>query len=329
MATPTNNHQQQEPEIDEAFAERNSVILQEWQAGQLTASQAEQALNELLQEAEADDNRMNQGGVELYLGIIQGYLANFTACARHFETARQHFKAVGAYERVVTCDLNIGETYRLQGNFTRAQLFFHRAYERGKELDNQRTMAVALTNEGQMWLSMGSYHKAEESLQEALRISSEPYPDEADELIYTARLGVLAEIYNALTQLSLIEDKPIKAWKYAKLSYENAQATGHPMRLGFGNRAIADAISALGDAPEPEFDSNPDVYYKKALDYFKEVKMEGDYAKTLFARGQSLVRRGRKSAAAKLFQQAMVLFTKLGMTDDVAKAAEAQTKAIF
>jgi tetratricopeptide (TPR) repeat protein len=316
-------------EMDEEFANRYRQILQDWQAGDVSASDAEKSLYNLLTEAEADNNRMNQGGVELYLGIIQGYLAKFTNSARHFETARQHFEAVGAHDRVVTCDLNIGETYRLQGNFTRAQLFFHRAYERGKVLANVRTMAISLTNEGQMWLSMDSFAKAKESLQEALRLSTEPYPDEADERVYITRMGVLAEIYHALTQLALHDEDTIKAWKYAKLSYEHAEITGHPMRLGYGNRAIADAISALGDAPEPEFEGDPDVYYKKALDYFKEVKMEGDYAKTVYARAQSLVRRGKKSMAAKLFQQAMALFTKHGMTDDAAKAAEAQTNAIF
>jgi tetratricopeptide (TPR) repeat protein len=326
MSTPP---QKQAPEIDEAFAARYRAILEDWQAGQISASEAEKKLLVMHEEAKAERDRMKQGGIELNLGIIQGYLANFTGSARHFETARQHFEAEGAQNQVVTCDLNIGETYRLQGNFTRAQMFFHRAYERGKELGNQRTMAIALTNEGQMWLSMDSYNKAQKALEEALTMASNPFPDENEERIYISRLGTLAEIYHALTQLCLIDADNIKAWKYAKLSYEYAQRTGHPMRLGFGNRAIADAISALGDAPEPEFDSDPDVYYKKALDYFKEVKMEGDYAKTLYARGQSLVRRGRKSSAAKLFQQAMALFTKHGMTDDAAKAADAQTKAVF
>jgi hypothetical protein len=55
--------------------------------------------------------------------------------------------------------------------------------------------------------------------------------------------------------------------------------------------------------------------------------MEGDVAKTMFARGKSLVRRGKKASAAKLFQQALVIFEKLGMRDDAAKAAEAQMQA--
>ena len=38
--------------------------------------------------------------------------------------------------------------------------------------------------------------------------------------------------------------------------------------------------------------------------------------------------RGKKVAAARKLQQAVIIFTKLGMVDDAAKAAEAQMKAL-
>lgn len=318
---------QTEPEIDELFAERYRAVMQDWQRGGIGASDAQKELLELQKEAEEDDNSLHYGAVELNLGIIEGYLSNFTKSARHFETARQAFDAVGAISQMITCDLNIGEVYRLQGNFTRAQMFFHRAYSEAKSIDNKRTMAVALTNEGQMWISMGSPNKAFEMLHDALAVAENPYSDEDDELVHRGRLGVLAEIYHALTQICLANNDTVHAWTYAKKSYENAQETQHPMRMGYGNRAIADAITALGDAPEPAFEHDPDVYYKQALEYFRAVHMEGDVAKTMFARGKSLVRRGKKAAAAKLFQQSLVIFEKLGMTDDAAKAAEAQMHA--
>src|SRR5690606_22358712 len=107
-------------------------------------------------------------------------------------------------------------------------------------------------------------------------------------------------------------------------SYAYGQETAQPMRIGFGSRAIADVITALGSTPDDNFESDPDFYYKEALESFRKVKMEGDIAKTLFARGNSLVIRGKKSLAAKLFQQALAIFTRLGMTDDAAKVAEAQ-----
>lgn len=317
----------QEPQVDEVFAERYRATMQDWQSGGISASDAESELFALYQEAEAEGNRLHQGAVELNMGIIEGYLSNFTESARRFENARQHLESAGAISQMLTCDLNIGEVYRLQGNFARAQIFFHRAYTEAKNIDHKRTMAVALTNEGQMWISMGSPNKAAEMLQEALSIASEPYSPDEDVLVERSRLGVLAEIYHALTQISLANGDTIKAWIYAKSSYENALLTQHPMRMGYGNRAIADAITALGDSPEPAFEHDPDVYYKQALDCFRAVHMEGDVAKTMFARGKSLVRRGKKAAAAKLFQQSLVIFQKLGMTDDAARAAEAQMQA--
>lgn len=316
-----------EPIIDEEFAERYRAVMQTWQSGQASARVAGASLENLLEEAEQSGNRMNQGGVELNIGIIEGYLANFVGSARHFEMARQHFSAEDAHSFVITCDLNIGEVYRLQGNFPRAQMFFRRAYDDAREIDNQRTMANALTNEGQMWLSSGSLRKARECLNEAIEIAKNPYPDEDTEHIRLARLGVLAEIYHALTQIALIEEATDAAWLYAKQSYKYGEQTEQPMYLGFGNRAIADAITALDEAPEADFSSDPDVYYKKALENFKQVNMEGDVAKTFFARGNSLVKRGKKTAASKLYQRALEIFSRLGMSADAATVADAQMDA--
>lgn len=321
------SEQAPEPTIDEAFAERYRAIMQEWQSGEVSAKSAKTALETLLEESVDEGNLMNQGGVELNIGIIEGYLANFVDSARHFENARQHFGSAGARSQVITCDLNIGEVYRLQGNFTRAQMFFHRAYDEAKELNNPRTMAVALTNEGQMCLSAGSYRKSRDCLDEAIEIAKIPYPDEDNERIYLSRIGVLAEIYHALTQIALVEDNAEAAWLYARQSYNYGVETAHPMRMGYGNRAIADVISALGKSPAPEFQNDPDFYYKEALSNFKAVKMEGDIAKTLYARGNSLARRGKRSAAAKLYQRALAIFTRLGMTADATGVAEAQMRA--
>lgn len=315
------------PQIEPEFADRYREIMIAWQSGEATADNAEAALENLLEEAVDSGNRMNQGGIELNLGIIEGYLANFVVSARHFETAKQHFSAEGARQLVITCDLNIGENYRLMGDFQRAQKFFRLAYDYASELNNARMMATALTNEGQMWLSAGSVNKARACLNEAVEIAKNPYPDEQAEHIRMARFGVLAEIYHALTQIALIEDDADVAWIYARHAYDYARQTKQPMHLGYGNRAIADAITALGHSPEDDFNSNPDEYYKLALANFQQVNMEGDIAKTYFARGNSLLKRGKKAAAAKLYQRALAIFSKYGMSADVANVAEAQMHA--
>lgn len=316
-----------EPTVDEEFAGRCREVMQTWQSGTISARIAENSLENLLEEAEQSSNPMNQGSAELNIGIIEGYLANFVESARHFELARQLFATEGASSHVITCDLNIGEVYRLQGNFSRAQKFFRRAYEDARKIDNQRTMAHALTNEGQMWLSSSSYQKASNCLHEAVEIAKNPYPDEDTEHIRVARFGVLVEIYHALTQIALNGDDLDAAWLYAKESYSFGKHTGQPMHLGFGNRAVADVITEIGEAPESDFSSDPDLYYKEALENFRKVKMEGDIAKTFFARGNSLVKRGKKTAASKLYQRALAIFSKLGMTADAATVAESQMDA--
>jgi hypothetical protein len=64
------------------------------------------------------------------------------------------------------------------------------------------------------------------------------------------------------------------------------------------------------------------------LEQFKQVKAEAEVGKTLFAQGKSFAKRNRRNSAGRLFQQAIVIFTKLGMNDDAAKAAEEQLRVI-
>lgn len=316
------------PQSDSTFTDRYRAVMQAWEAGDLNIKQAERDLEALRDEAHDAGDLMGEGNVALNLGILHGYNGQFVSSARYFDTARELFTEAGADREVVTCELNIGEVYRLQGNFTRAQLFFRRAYEHGKKIDDIRTVVVSLTNEGQMWLSMGSDKKALASLEEALGLAQHPYSGDETERVQLARLTVLAEIHHALTQICLHQDDAQAAWSHAKQAHVYAQQAGQPMALGLSNRALANALTALGGAPKGEkFDGNPDIYYKAALTYFKKVKMEADIAKTLVARGKSLIQRGKTPSAARLLQRALVIFTKLGMTDDAAKTAEIQIQA--
>ena len=100
--------------------------------------------------------------------------------------------------------------------------------------------------------------------------------------------------------------------------------TETPVRLGFAHRAIGDVMTELGESPDPEFGNDPDEHYQAAVDAFRQIKAEGEVGKTFFAQGQSLTKRHKRRLAGRKFQQAMVIFTKLGMTDDASKAAEAQ-----
>lgn len=311
-----------QPEPQENRPDR--AILNRWQTGELSAEQAQADLITVLKQAQAQTDPELQAHTETSLGILNGYQANYSASIIHFEAARQLHEQNNNQRGVASADLNLGETYRLLGNFTRARLYFHQAYETAKTIDNIATQAMALGNEGQMWISLRSTRKALTTLEQSLHLSQTPWenPETAHQRI--VRLDHICELLVALVTVAISLKDPERAWQYAQEAYTLAEQLQRPLRLGFANRAVADAITVLDNTPGHDFSNNPDVYYDEALNAFRRISAESEIGKTLLAQGHSLAKRGKQRAAGPLFQQAMVIFTRLGMTDDAAKAAEAQ-----
>lgn len=317
-----------EPEMNPEFRKQYDAVYTGWQAGDIPFSDALDQMNALRAEAEKTNNHLHMGVIENGIGIMLGYRSNFSAAIERFERSRDHYQQAGALRRICNTTLNLGETYRLRGNFTRARAMFHRAYEEAKKLDVKAVQAIALANEGQMWLSLRSADKAQSTLEAALELALEPWEDPESETRAAERSDHTCEVYYALATVAMHNQDPERAFEYAVKSYDLAGKLNRPLRIGLSNRALGTVISALDDVPDDRFTSDPDEYYATALQAFKDIKAEGEVAKTLFAQGESLVRRGKRRQASRLFQQAMVIFTKLGMTEDAARAAEAQLDVI-
>lgn len=309
-------------QIDPQFRARCNALFDSWQSGVVPFHKISDGLRDLKHEALAENNPANQGAVELISGIIQGYRGNLDESIVHFERARELFEASALPERVATCTLNIGESYRLKGSFPRARRYFQTAYEVAQRLGSTAGQVVALTNEGQTLLSMGDLYAARQALEEAASLSQEPWGD--DERDERNRLDNLCEIYYALSAIFLQEGQLRQAWEHARKSYDIATRLSQPLRLGYANRAVASVISEMGESPDPAFENNPDMYFDGALAVFREVKAEGELARTFYAHGRSLLKRGDRRAAARKLQQATVIFSRLGMADDAARAADAQ-----
>ncbi len=322
MVTVQQNGQEIEPE----FRARVNSIYDSWQSGELPFSEAYKQLEVMKYEAASAGHLANQGGVEMILGIMQGYRAKLNESIRHFELARGLFEQAGNQERMTICMLNIGETYRLRGNFTRARHFFRAAYESAVSMENIRTQVTALANEGQMLLSMGLLSDAYDTLKKALELGRNVVPEndrEANQLLDTQ-----CEIHYALAVILLRLNEPETAWKHARKSLLIAEDLGVPLRMGYANRALGEVITALGQAPEEAFSSDPDTYFHASAQAFRGIRADGELAKTMYAHGRSLAHRQKRNAAARKLKEAMVLFTRLGMTDDAAKAAEAQLEVL-
>ncbi len=310
---------QQEPTPE--FNERCLAVIQQWSSGALPYAEASQALIELGREAARDDLPVDQGRVEQLLGYMLGYRGRLNDAIYHYERARAHYARVNNQRRMAICDLNMGEAFRYKGDFKRARRLFERAYETFSRTADLESQAMAIGNKGQMLLSLGQIEAARADLLEGRRLALQIPPDSLD------RSGLLCEIHHALTALYLQTGDLDSAKQEALAAYQIAQAAPQPLERGFANRAIAEILTA-GVTLSSGFAADPDHYYRVANEAFQEIHAEGEMARTMFLQARSLARRGRRMTAARKLQLAMVIFSRLGMVDDAARAAEAQLEMI-
>lgn len=313
-----------EPEVNPLFRVEYDAILDKWQDGSMPFSTAFDQMTELKKREEEAGNYLHQGVIENGIGIMLGYRSNYTAAIRQFEAARECYEKAGAESRVISTTLNLAETYRLRGNLTRARDMFHQVYRAALEQENLSVQAIAMANEGQIWLSLRNLDKARVTLLKALDIASKPFEEDETEKRYLDRLDHICEVEYALASTFMFAGNIEQAWEHAKKSYALAEKLKRPLRQGFANRALGTVVTEMDEVHDEEFGADPDEYFKRALKAFREVKAEGEVAHTLFSHGKSLAKRGKRRNAATVFQQAMIIFTKLGMTEDAARAAEAQ-----
>lgn len=293
--------------------------MQAWSQAQLSAAEALQRLQELAKAAEEEQHTVHQGRAEHLMGNIHHTIGNLTTSSAHYERARRLYLRANNRCRVAMMDMNMGENHRLRGEFLRARRLYRSAYEVARDLRDVRLQTMSVVNEGLALISLKDYRAARYALQEGLHLL-----EQHASAIAEAR-HIYCYIYHGLATLELLVDKPEAAWNYARLSLQYATQDDQVLSVGLAWRALGDVATALDPLPaDPELPDNPDDFYRNALDAFREIQAEAEVGHTLFHHAKSLAVRGKRRPAAQLFREAMVIFTRLGMTEDAARAAEAQ-----
>jgi tetratricopeptide (TPR) repeat protein len=271
----------------------------------------------------AGQHLANLGRVEILLGVMQGYRGNLNVCIQHFQKARDLFAEVGNDARVLKCDLNLGETYRQKGDFGKARELFQEVYETAARLGDIHTQTMALGNAGQMLLSMKQVADAEATLKDAIALAAQWSPEFANN-----QSGFFCEVHHALSVVYLSGKRMELALEQAQKSLHHARMSRQPMSIGFANRTMGEVMAAFDVIPAEllaeGFSADPGDYFRAALEAFTEIDAQGERARTMHAHAKSLAKQGRRMAAARMLQQAMLTFAELGMVDDSAKAAESQ-----
>ncbi|GAB4513215.1 MAG: hypothetical protein OHK0046_13810 [Anaerolineae bacterium] len=310
------NHPQSEPTPE--FNQRCMNTLTAWERGELPYKEAVALFSQYKLEAERSGHIANQARAEHMLGYIQHYRGNLNTSIQHYERARTLYKAIGNQTRVAAIDLNQGENHRFKGNFSRALREYRACYDVAERLGNVMLQCMAALNEGLVLVTLGQNQEALHAFEVTLQLTTQ-WPGESDKLN-----EVFCELYHGLSVVHLRIGDLETAWEAALHAMEAAAKTQQPLHLGFANRTLAEVLTSLGTSPEPRFSSDPDIYFRAALDAFRELNAEAEVARTLFAQALSLATRGRRTTAGRMLQEVMIIFSNLEMVDDANRAAEAQ-----
>lgn len=309
------------PEPTPEFDAQCRAVYVGWLAGDVSPEDAVAQLTALAQRAEENGAAANWGRAEHLLGNIHLYRGSLSTSIMHFERAQQLFKQVDNRQRAITMNLNLGEAYRYKGDFTRARQLYHHAYETGAALDLVEIMTMAIANEGLLLLHLNRHEAARTALEEGYKLAQR-WTADAQNL-----QALLTEVHAGLARVYLRRGDPQTAWQHAQRALQSADSGGERVHYGMACCAVADALTALSAVPEADtgaFDPDPDAHYQAAMGAFREVRADAELAHALYAHGRSLAQRGRTLRAARQFQQAMILYTRLDMVADAARAASAQ-----
>jgi tetratricopeptide (TPR) repeat protein len=306
------------------FLERVNTIMEAWRSGSLPFEDASAQIRQLRVEAQRSSHIPNEARAEFVMGYLQGYRTNLTLAEKHFQQARELFQQVQNQARVLSCTLNLGEVARQRGDFNRAYRLFDEAYEIGIEIGEISTATIALSNKGLALLSTGRLEDAQYALETARTMLDDWSENERGRIV-----GLINELHQGLATVYLQKGQIKSAWEHAKFNLRLAKEVNQPLALGYANRSVADILTELGalsDEDAAEFNLDIDSYYQEALQAFRSIDAEGEVARTIYAQAHSLAQRGRNLHAARRLQEAVIMFSRLGMVNDATKAADLQSQ---
>lgn len=315
-------------ELSPDIRQRTSDLMREWEAGNLTYQESVEKLEAQRREIRARGRAIDETMIEMNLGIIQGYRANYDAAILHFDRAREIAIQGGNREVIARAAMNMGETYRLKGDFTRARQFFHASYEAAIAIGVKSLQVLARINEAQMLISLGRYDQSEAMLTDCLKLCSVPWSDPETSGDQRRRSDQQCEATYGLALIYLETARLDRAWEYATATLKQSETIDGVLLKGAANRIMGQVLAAHPTSPDPAYPDNPDLYFERALELLKDIKADGEVARTLAAQGMSLAKRGNKPGAVRKLQQAMLIFTRLGMMSDAARTAQDQLKLL-
>lgn len=304
------------------FVQHCRAVVDPWELGQMPVKDTIAALRRARQEAQITRYLANVGYAEHMLGYIEHLRGNLESSIQHYTQAHALFNRVANPKYAAHMSLNLAENHRYKGDYDKALELYQDVYEIMESLEEVRLQTFAILNQAMALLDLGEYGNAHRALVRAVALM-ERWTDD----VYQ-KDDVWCEINYGLALVHQEQDNGHRAWECALEALKMAQKEMQPWALGYASRIIGILVTRLGPAPDQSLSTNPDDHFKKSMLSFRVINAEAEYARTMFVQASSLGLRGERMEAVRKFQQAMLIFNRLGMIDDAARAAEAQLELI-
>lgn len=151
----------------------------------------------------------------IHTQIAANYLSekDYTFAIDYYKKAHKIYKEFSKSKEGETLTLiNLGEAYRLSGNFTEAERCFLKVLDLNKVINNDVILGYTSGNLGMVYSSQNQLEKGKEEIEKAISILSK-LEDHYSESIYIAELG---QIYRKENNYLLADNKLTQAFKIAK-----------------------------------------------------------------------------------------------------------------
>lgn len=315
----------QEP--DPEFNTRCVQLLTDWDTQRIHVHELLRRFAVLAQEAAASGQPANQGRVEHILGYIHHYLGNYDTSNEHYEKARRFYHRANNRHRLAAIYLNQGENYRLCSDWQRALELYRISIDIVEDIGDLPTLSYALTNKGLTLIQLNLLSDARASLQRAYDLSLQWHGKVYFDTVEEAH-SIRTEVMLGLAEIALKEKAFAEAFEAACEALTNADAADEPRSRGLAYRMLGNVLTYFAASNVTGIPTDPDSSYELSLAAFRQMEAQGEIGLTLSAYAHSLAARGDKQRAIYLYRQALVIFTRLGMTYDAARVADAQMKIL-
>jgi predicted ATPase len=246
-------------------------------------------------------------------GVAHLQLGHFLEASRFFEQGLALYEERGDRRNAAAMWNNLAESARLSGDYQAAEELYEKALAAVRQIGHRESEAIYLTNLSAARLGLQKFHQAETELQQAISLTS------------GANSAALSATYSFLGEACLGQGKLPEALEATQRALKLAQDSENDLDLGTAWRTLglvlgtpgapASLLSIMGDGPIAPQDA--EACFGESLRVFRQIKAEGEQARTLRDWAAHDLRAGRDQEARRKGEEALAIFQRLGALAEV------------